>query len=116
MLEIPVNPQISSDLTFTVLLDRVEVKFRLIWNTKTQFWMVNTYEEPDNDLIFHGLKIIPNYPFLHTYGPSFSGEIMALKIGNDTEEDITYNNFGIGWRLFYLNAEEFSEWRLLSGF
>jgi hypothetical protein len=109
MLEIPVNPQISSDFTFTVILDLVECKFRLIWNTKTQYWMVNIYEEPDNNLIFNGLKILPNYPFLYTYGPSFSGEIICLKMGRDTEEEITYDNFGTGWKLFYFTAEEFSE-------
>jgi hypothetical protein len=116
MLEIPINTKISADLTFTVLLDNVEVKFRLKWNDKTQFWMVNIYEEPDNDFILHGLKIIPNYPFLYTYGPSFPGQIICLKIGNDTEEEITYTNFGTGWRLIYLTAEEFEEWRVLSGF
>lgn len=116
MLQIPVYPFISSDFSLSVVLDRVECEFRIIWNTKTQFWMINTYNEPDNNLTFHGLKIIPGYPFLWTYGPSFSGEIICLKIGRDTENDITYNNFGNGWGLFYLNAEEFSEWRDASGF
>lgn len=116
MLEIPITTKISSDFTFNVLLDRVTVRMRIKWNDKTQFWMVNTYEEPDNDLVFNGLKIIPNYPFLYTYNPSFSGEIICLKVGNDTKDEITYTNFGIGWRLFYMTSDEFSDWRLLSGF
>jgi hypothetical protein len=116
MLEIPVNPLISSDFSFTVSLENVFCKFRLMWNTKSQFWMVNTYEEPENGVIIHGLKIIPNYPFLFTYGPSFPGQLICLKVGNDTEEEITYNNFGTGWRLIYLDEDEFELWRLLSGF
>ena len=116
MLQIEVYPFISSDMSLSVLLENVQCSMRIKWNTQTQFWMINTYEEPDNDLVFHGLKIIPNYPFLFRYGPSFPGELICLKIGADTEDEITYDNFGTGWGLFYLTEEEFDEWRVLSGF
>ena len=116
MLEIPVFPKISSDFSISILLEQVRCNFRIIWNSKIDYWMINTYEEPENDLVLHGLKIIPNYPFLHTYGPSFPGEIICLKKGGDTEEEITYTNFGIGWFLIYLTEEEFNEWDKLTGF
>jgi len=115
MLEIPITP-LSGDLSFSVSLENVFCSFRLMWNTKTEYWMVNTYEEPETGLVLHGLKIIPNYPFLATYGPSFPGQIIPLKFGNDTEEEITFSNFGTGWRLIYLNEEEFALWSELRGF
>lgn len=116
MLEIPVYPNISSDLSFSVTLDNVFCQFRLKWNPATEFWMVNTYEEPDNGKVLHGLKIIPNYPFLHTYNPSFPGQILTLKRGINTSNNITYDNFGNGWGLLYLTAEEFETWSDLNGF
>lgn len=115
MLEIPIKP-ITGDLSFSISLENVYCSFRLMWNTKTEYWMVNTYEEPYNDIRVHGLKIIPNYPFLHTYRPSFPGQIIPLKFGNDTIEEITFKNFGTDWRLIYLTAEEFAEWSSLRGF
>jgi hypothetical protein len=87
-----------------------------MWNTKTEFWMVNSYEEPDTGFALHGVKIIPGYPFLHRFDPSLPGEMICLKKGTDVSSDITYDNFGSGWGLFYITAEEFEEWRVVSGF
>ena len=116
MLELPVYQNLSSDITFTTILDNIRCKFRLMWNTKSKFWMVNTYEEPDNNFFLYGLKIVPNYPFLNRYNPSFPGEMICLKKGTDVDFEITYNNFGSGWGLFYLTSEEFEEWSILNGF
>lgn len=116
MIEIPVFPTLSSDFSLSITLDLVKCDFRIMWNTSTGYWMINSYEEPDNNLVFHGLKILPGYPMFYTYGPSFSGQIIAMKKGRDIENDITYANFGTGWGLYYVTAEEFDTWRGLSGF
>jgi len=116
MLELLTHQKLSADFTFTTILDNVNCKFRIMWNSKTQFWMINTYEEPDNEFILHGLKIIPNYPFLHRYNPSLSGEMICLNKSTDVENHITYSNFGEGWGLFYINSDEFEIWSDLNGF
>lgn len=116
MISLPIYQKVSSDISFTVNLEKVTCRIRLMWNTKSKYWMVNTYSEPETGKVLTGIKIFPNYPFLERYNTSLKGQLIAMKVGKDTENYITYDNFGTGWGLFYITASEFEEWRELSGF
>lgn len=116
MLIIPVFPKVSADFKIEVTLEKIRCVFRIKWNSATQYWMINRYEEPENNITVAGLKIIPNYPFLSSYNHSFDGEILCMPYGKDFNREITYSNFGVEWALVYLTPEEFALWSDASGF
>lgn len=116
MLEIPIFQDQSSDFTERVTLDEVEVSLRFAWNTKSEYWMLNAYEEIDSGFILNGIKMVLDYPILYQFPVSLPGQLIVIQLDSSLSSEITYKSFGNGHNLFYLSDEEFDSWKEYYGF
>jgi len=116
MLKIPIFQDQSADFTERVTLDNVLISLRFAWNTKSQYWMLNTYEEIDSGIKLNGIKIVLDYPILYQFPVTLPGQLIILQQDSSLSSEITYNSFGNGHNLFYLSEEEFAGWKVVNGF
>lgn len=116
MLEIPIFQDRSSDFTERVTLEEVEINFRFAWNTKSEYWMINTYKEVESGRTLNGIKMILNYPLLYQFVTGLTGQFLIFTLDASLSSEITYDSLGAGHNLFYLSNEEFNVWKDYYGF
>lgn len=115
MESLPVFQNVSSDFTINFLVENTRVQLRFMWNILTGYWMVNEYLEPDTGKRATGIKVIPEYPLTENITKSIQGALVVFRTDKNVSRDITYENFGKGWDLFYLTPDEYEEWEDLVG-
>jgi hypothetical protein len=111
MERIPVYPLISSDFSENLLIEGVRINLRFMFNSQTEFWMLNEYLEPDTGNRATGIKVKPQYPLTENIDTSLKGCLMVGRTDKAVGEQITYESFGLGWDLFYLTEEEYDLWK-----
>lgn len=116
MIEIPVFTEQSSDFTQNIDLDNINVKIRLTYNTRVNYWFM-ALETGESSL--QGIKLVKNFLLIDQYKallPDIPGDFGVFKISNElNDNEFTYDNFGIAWSLFYLTADEVEEFKELNG-
>ena len=116
MLRIPIFQKQSADFTERVTLDNVEILLRFSWNTKSEYWMINTYQEVESGRVINGVKVVSNYPLFYQFPMALSGQILIFLQDSSLGSEITYDSLGAGHNLFYLSAAEFDIWKDANGF
>lgn len=116
MTQLPVFQTISADFSYTIKLENQIVTLRFKWNVRAGNFFLDFTDAGGNSL--YGIKLLPNWPLLK-YGKGnidrFSGDLMIFQAENSAESEITYDNLGVGWILYYLSQEEVSAWEAENG-
>lgn len=107
MIEIPVFTDISSDFVQNIDLEGTNVTIRLVYNTRSEKFFMDL--ETANSKIT-GLKLVLEYPIISQYKtiiPDILGDFFVLRISDDEQEkQLTFDNFGKIWSLFYFTQQE----------
>lgn len=109
MTRIPVFQSASADFSQTIDLDGASTTIRLIWNTRINYWFVTVVTEGGR---LDGLKLVPQYPLMRYKRriPDLPGDFVAFKIDASLGEEVSYDELGAGWNLYYLTADEYDQW------
>jgi hypothetical protein len=115
-IQIPMFQSLSSDFTQNIDLESVNVEIRLMYNTRTESWMMQL--KTDNYEI-NGIKLVKNFPLLWKHKalfPEVIGDFIVKKISDDINiNDLNYDNLGIYFGLFYITQAELEEWKVYYG-
>lgn len=118
MYELPTHNDISPDFEYTITIDEIDIKLRFIWNARCSCWVLNHYQEIDEDINFYNIRVKPYYNLLENLATedavcSLKGALMVMFYGDDAE--ITYESFGDVHKLMYLTEDEYEEWNTTIG-
>jgi hypothetical protein len=117
MTLIPVFQNQSADFVQEIELGGQLISLDIIYNIRNEFFHLNNFTDQNGNPL-HGIKIVPDFPLLdwHKGLIDFDGDLMVIKQDLEAGDDITYDNFGNGWNLFYLTPDEVDEWKDANGF
>lgn len=116
---IPTFQSQSADFTQTLELGGQLVELRLVWNIRAEFWFIHSFRMLNfegNEI--YGIKCVKAFPLFHIHKallPDFQGDFITVKVDEAAENQITYDNFGAGWGLYYITEDELDEWENLNG-
>jgi len=112
---IPVFQSISADFTQRIELNGQLVTLRLTYNIRNEFFSLR-FTDPDG-VQLSGMKLVPNFLLLRPHLPfiNFSGDLMVVKDDASLGDEITYDNLGAGWNLYYLTEAEAEAWGTANG-
>jgi hypothetical protein len=115
VIEIPLFQNISADFLQTIKLGNQLVNLRFVWNVRNSFFHLDVIPSLGGSLT--GIKVVPRYPLLSQFSGQieFRGDFLVLKTDNSLGSLITYENFGQGWDLFYVDRSELITWRVENG-
>lgn len=116
MIEILTFQDQSADFTQSIDLENVSVEIRMIYNTRTESWMIH-FKTADYEL--NGIKMIKNFPLLWRHKalfPELQGDFLIRKISDDINvNELDYDTLGVYFALFYITADELEEWKVSYG-
>lgn len=95
----------ANDSVFSVPLDDVKYKIRMIWNKEGQFWSLHLWDA-NNNVIVANMRVVPNFPLLmnHHVKNTPRGELIVLT----NKASVTRDSFADGSAtLIYTTAKEF---------
>lgn len=118
MLQIKTWQDKSSDFTQVVTLGEYTVSIRLTWNVRSQYWMINEFEEQSSGRRLTGIKVVKSFPLFRPHKAlldPFEGSLICLRTNESVENEITYDNFGNGWDLFWMTSDEVEWWEESNG-
>lgn len=117
MILIETFQTLSADFSQTLILDEVLVELRLVWNNRSEYWMLNSYKELDEDNTRYGVKLTKEYPLLFPLkaGLKLPGDFMIIKTDESIINTINYDNLNNGWDFYYLTSTEVSAWENING-
>lgn len=110
MLQIPIYSTNSSDFTQTIELDEVLITIRLKFNVRNENWFITVTTE---NYELKDIKVVSNFPLLRQYKyaiPEISGDFFIQKIDESSDLEVTYDNFGNIFALFYYTDDEVDTW------
>jgi hypothetical protein len=116
MLEIKTFQEISADTLQTIDLGEDEsVRMRIVYNSRSGYFTMSIADQ--NNVALDGIKIVPNWLLLNQFKGfvDLSGDFIVLKVDEDADSEITYDNFGIGYTLNYLTEDEVNQWKEANG-
>ncbi len=116
MIQIPLFQDVSADFTQEIELNGQLIQLRIVYNIRVDFFFLRFTDQLGNPI--QGIKIVPNWLLLdsHKGFVDFDGDLIVIKTDENAGNEITYDNFGNGWDLFYLTPDEAEEWRTENGF
>lgn len=115
-MKIPTFQHLSADTVQEIELGGQLVQLRIIYNIRAGYFFLTFMDQSGNTL--YGIKIVPDWPLLeyHKGFTDFTGDLIVQKTDQDASNNITYDNFGNGWDLFYLSQNEITAWKEENGF
>ena len=117
MIQIPTNfKDLSADFIMNIDLENVNTEIRLIFNVRTEAWMMRL---KTNNYELDGIKLVKNFPLLWRHKalfPEVLGDLVVLKISDDVNvNELNYDNLGVYYDLFYLTQSELLKWQVANG-
>lgn len=115
MIKIPVFQDVSANFTQQIELAGQVVFIQLIWNTRIDSFFLTFTDQNGSEV--KSIKLVANWPILERRKGfiEFDGDLMVRKTDTEVETEITYDNLGNGWDLFYLTEEEINQWKVDNG-
>lgn len=109
---IPIYLETSSDFVETVSLDGVIYELRITWNVRNDTAHLSLTENDEDAGAVKSVKVVPNWPLLRQLKGQLkmSGDLIVLKEDAAIGDEITYDNFGNGYNLYYVTSEEMLIW------
>lgn len=95
----------ANDIVFSVPLDNVKYKIRMLWNKEAAAWSLHLWDANEN-VILSNIRVVPNFPLLlnHHVKTAPLGELLVLT----DKEDVNRNSFADGSAiLVYSSYDEF---------
>lgn len=116
MIQIPTFQNISADFRQEIELESKLVQLQITYNIRNDFFHLDFTDQ--QGVTLYGIKMVPNWPLLYWHkGPiQFDGDLIIQKTDQEAGNEVTYDNFGNGWDLFYLTPAEVTQWRSDNGF
>ena len=116
MNEIPIFQNVNANFTQEISLGGQLVQIQLVFNIRNQSWHMK-FTDPNGDSI-QGIKLVTNWPLFeyHKGFMEFEGDLMVRKTDEQAGDEITYDNLGNGWGLFYMTESEINDWKDENGF
>lgn len=111
MIELPL--QQVPHFSFRIVLDGVAYRLYFDWNTRESFWYL-TIRDTDENILASNLKILP-WILLTRQHPQIAlpdGDFFVTDESSDfpkTKGEITVENFGIQFKLYYVTESEIAE-------
>lgn len=106
MIQIPFDPSVSSSQKFRLDLDGLVCMFEIYWNIRDAAWYMDISAD---DKTQTSVRINPNQRLLITDRIlGIQGNFFCLN-DTGTENNISFDNFGSDWFLYWFNADELAE-------
>jgi len=117
MIIIPTFQTQAADFIQEIELEGILVRLRIVWNSRSENWYLNSYEEVSTGNRLLGIKMVTNFPILLAFKSSIElpGNLFVLKSSEGTPNELTYDNLSNGWNFAYLTSEETEAWRNENG-
>lgn len=114
MIQLPSYPEVSSDYDYDIELDGKIVNLRFTWNVRSEFWH---FLLTIDSVQYGRFKVTNDFPLLGAAANSipFSGNFFVFKDDASATAEITYDNLGTVYNLYYLTAAETEEWKTQNG-
>ncbi len=112
MTEISIYQSISSNFEQEIILGDRLVSITLTWNVRSNSWYLFLTDIEKNDSIA-GIKLVPNWLILRQYKsflPDFDGDFLIIKEDPNAGDRLTYDNLGVGYKLYWVNSTEAEDW------
>lgn len=116
MIEIPIFQNVSSNFTQEIILGGRIMNITLSWNVRCSCWFMELEDVQSGDSI-SGIKLVENWLMLRQFKasiPNFSGDFIIKKV-NAPSEEITFDNLGIEFKLFFADDTEGDSWEAFYG-
>jgi len=115
MILLPTFQTVSADYTFQLNVENQAANARVIYNVRNGCFSLYFTDGDGNEI--NSIKIVPNYPLLAARKgfTSLRGDFFVFNDGAPGETEITYDNFGNGFNLYYLTADEVEQWEVDNG-
>jgi len=116
MIKIPTYQTKSGKFKQEILLGGRTLNITIKWNVRCGCWFMDL-EDVDDGSFLNSIKLVNNWLLLKQYKasiPNLEGDFI-IKPVNTSDEDITYDNLGDGFDLFYATAEEADSWENFYG-
>lgn len=115
MIIVPTFQKDSSDFIQTISLGGQTIILQIIYNVRAGYFFLHFTDQEGNKL--DGVKMVPNWPLLkqHKALLSFAGDFVIIRADESAGDNITYDNFGTGWQLLYLDETELAAWEAANG-
>lgn len=112
MIELPFFQTQSSDFSYSIDLDNVPVDIRITYNVRSSYFRLNIATEKYN---LYGLKLIKNFPIINhhkAFIPDILGDFIIKQVNRlDEDLEMTFDNIGSDFKLYYYNKDEFDSWK-----
>jgi len=113
---IPLFKESSADFQQNIDLNNVNYTIRLTYNVRVGYWFMTLSTE---NYTITSVKCTLEFPILwqhYALMPELSGDFFINQIEDlQNRPDLTYDNFGSVFKLFYYTPEEVLEWRSANG-
>jgi len=113
--EIQIFKESSSDFTQRTIVENQILVVRIKYNVRNDSWFLNITTE---NYSIQDLKLVINYPILYNHKalfPVLTGDLIIMPKVDNLVENLSYDNFGNDFGLFYIDASELTEWELTNG-
>lgn len=117
MDKIPVFNAISSKWKQSIVLADLLIDLEVHWNSRSEAFYMDIIDS-ENDYALTGVKLVPDWLLIRqfrAYMPNLLGDFIVVKIDDTVEDRITYDNFGIGYILYFYNFDEAEAWENENG-
>jgi len=101
-VEIPIQPNISSQ-TFDITLNGVSYNMKAIWNSRSEFWTLDIFDENQNALVY-GVCLKLGARLLNQFNLGI-GELFIID-DTGTGIDASLTNIGSSTHLYYYTPDE----------
>ena len=116
MMSIPFDPSVSADQSFQILIpENILLTLQITWNVRGSSWYLQA-TSPDG-VSLGRVKLTPDFPLFYglTTGRPMTGDLIVLPLDRTVSGPIEYSALGSSWGLFYMDAEEVSQWEKYNG-
>ena len=110
MIQLPLFPTVSSNFTYNIQLEEQVCIIKCVYNIRNGSFHIDFTDGNDN--IVRGIKMVPGFPLLK-YKKGFTdlnGDLMMRAVTEAAGDEITYDNFGTDYQLFYMTEDEIIAW------
>jgi len=116
MIQIPVFQDKSSKFKQEIILGGRLLEIILRWNIRCNCWYMDVADVETGDAI-SGLKLVEDWLLIRQYRatvPNFSGDFIVKNI-EGVQTELTYDNLGNGFYLYYVTDDEGDAWEEANG-
>lgn len=115
MIQLQVFNTLSADFEQGLTLGGMAIQLRLIWNVRSEFWMLRVSNQDGVQVA--SVKLVPNYLLLRQHKALFplAGDLLLVREDPQASEFPTFEGLGKTFNLYFLDDEEVIQWENTNG-